>query len=167
MQGRPGIVPLSNASTGGLVTPTVEVEHPLQLMPASQKACTTLCEPHRGETGFLSAVTFSSFNTKSFGGGRKSLTTRSVPKGSSVYLMSLCIFLFINLLPSSPISSTNDTNDLTTIGKANGYNTTSHLAKTVVTLFLLTMFQIFCYPLLSCNTVEDHILCVGAIEIGQ
>src|SRR6266516_1881205 len=44
-RGTPGIVPESKSSTEGAVAPTAAIEQPSQLIPASQKACTTLMGP--------------------------------------------------------------------------------------------------------------------------
>ncbi len=43
--GRPGIVPASRSSTEGAVAPVTAIEQPSQLIPASQKTCTSVSGP--------------------------------------------------------------------------------------------------------------------------
>src|SRR5215211_451211 len=43
--GSPGITPFNRSSTLGLVAPVADTLHPSQLIPAIQKACTTLTGP--------------------------------------------------------------------------------------------------------------------------
>jgi len=56
-------------------------------------------------------LTLSSFRTRRSGGGRKSLMTLSFPIGSFVYF----ILVFINLFPLSPVSCTENSDNITSI----------------------------------------------------
>lgn len=87
----------------------------------------------------LVTLMFSSLNTKLSGGGRKSLTTRTLPIGWSVYL----ILLFIDFLAFSPISVAYKSDDAVAVGELDRENFGTDPPKAVVALFGLTMLQIF------------------------
>jgi hypothetical protein len=73
--------------------------------------------------------TVSSFNTNCSGGGRKSLTTRSTPKGSSVYLVAF----LINLLSFPPIPCTENANYAGPISEPDREDSPLHTTNTIVT----------------------------------
>src|SRR6266568_9042234 len=63
-------------------------------------------------------LTPSSRKTRSSGRGRKSRTTFTLPRGSSVYL----ILALIDCLTPSPVASAKDSNDILAIREADGQN---------------------------------------------
>jgi hypothetical protein len=84
-------------------------------------------------------LTVSSFRASSSGEGRKSEMTLTFPIGSSVYF----IFPFIYLFPFPPVSGADNSDFIFSMGKSYGHNSASDSIKTIIPLFLITVFQIF------------------------
>jgi len=98
-------------------------------------------------------LTLSSLKTSFSGGGKKSSIIFICPRDSSVY--SFIIF-FIYLPSFPPISSTKNADNIFTVCKTYRHYFISYLTKTIISFFIITMFNIF-----SNNTVfiSKSILC--------
>ena len=98
--------------------------------------------------------TLSSLNTNSSGLGKKSSTISNFPIFSLLYF----IFFFINPLAFSPITCTYNSNLLLPIGKSNCNYFSCNFSKTVESLFICTVLNIFCnYSFGICKCILSYI----------
>ena len=79
--------------------------------------------------------TLSWLNASSWGGGKKSSTIRSLPRGSFVYF----IFSLIDCLSSSPITGTKDPDHVLAVSESYGHDTAPRFSKTVIALLRFTV----------------------------
>lgn len=98
--------------------------------------------------------TVSSRRTSSSREGRKSGTTLSLPKGSSVYF----VFPLINSFSSSPKSGANDSNNADSVCESDGQNPVGDFPETVIPLFRITMGNVFGDDTMC---IEESILRLG------
>jgi len=82
--------------------------------------------------------TVSSFRASSSGEGRKSEITFTFPICSSVYF----IFRFIYFLSFPPISGAKNSDFIFSVSESYGHNSTGDSPKAIISLFLITVFQI-------------------------
>src|SRR6185436_122145 len=81
----------------------------------------------------------SSRKTRSSGSGRKSGTTLTLPRGSSVYL----VFALMDFLSFSPISRAEDSDDVVAVGKPDRKDAVIHQAEAVMPDFFRAVRRVF------------------------